>query len=104
VQVRLAEETKFFLANGLCPHRPMCQTWFGATCCQLSPLPQGELAALERSVAELGAIGRTLSQLACLANKSGNATGPGEKTSGQCSRSRRLIRAMYRGSIDTCQA
>jgi hypothetical protein len=44
---------------------------------QLSPLPKDELAALKRSVAELGAIGRTLHQIARVANQLGKVTGPG---------------------------
>jgi predicted DNA binding CopG/RHH family protein len=43
---------------------------------RLAPLPKEELAALKRSVAELGAIGRTLNQIARVANQSGKAVGP----------------------------
>ena len=44
---------------------------------QLSPLPKDELAALKRSVAELGAIGRTLNQIARVASQGGKVSGPG---------------------------
>jgi hypothetical protein len=42
----------------------------------LAPLPKEELVALKRSVAELGAIGRNLNQLAQAANKSEKLNGP----------------------------
>jgi len=45
----------------------------------LSPLPQSELMALKRSVAELGAIGRNINQLARLAHQGTESTGPGRE-------------------------
>jgi hypothetical protein len=42
----------------------------------LAPLPKEELSALKRSVAELGAIGRNLNQIARAANQSGKLSGP----------------------------
>lgn len=42
----------------------------------LTPLPQEELTALKRSVAELGAIGRNLNQIARAANQGAKLTGP----------------------------
>src|SRR5712671_4063064 len=39
-------------------------------------LPQRELTELKRSVAELGAIGRNLNQIARVANQTGRVTGP----------------------------
>lgn len=45
----------------------------------LRPLPKEELAALKRSVAELGAIGRNLNQIARVANQSGKLSGPGRE-------------------------
>lgn len=42
----------------------------------LSPLPKEELLVLKRSVAELGAIGRNLNQLARAANQGARVTGP----------------------------
>jgi hypothetical protein len=45
----------------------------------LSPLPKEERAALMRSVAELGAIGRNLNQIARAANQGGKPIGPGRQ-------------------------
>lgn len=42
----------------------------------VTPLPKEELAALKRSVAELGAIGRNLNQIARAANQGLKPTGP----------------------------
>lgn len=42
----------------------------------LSPLPKAELMALNRSVAELSAIGRNLNQLVRLAHQQGKVVGP----------------------------
>ena len=42
----------------------------------LKPLPKEELLALKRTVAELGAIGRNLNQIARAANQSGRVNGP----------------------------
>jgi hypothetical protein len=45
----------------------------------LAPLPKEELSALKRSVAELGAIGRNLNQIARAANQGGKPSGPGRE-------------------------
>jgi len=45
----------------------------------LTPLPREELAALKRSVAELGAIGRNLNQIARATNQGSKPTGPGRQ-------------------------
>jgi hypothetical protein len=45
----------------------------------LAPLPKDELLALKRSVAELGAIGRNLNQIARAANQGGRPPGPGRE-------------------------
>lgn len=45
----------------------------------LSPLPKDELVALKRSVAELGAVGRNLNQLARAANSGDRVVGPGRE-------------------------
>jgi hypothetical protein len=45
----------------------------------LAPLPKEELQALKRSVAELGAIGRNLNQIARAANQGGKPVGPGRE-------------------------
>jgi hypothetical protein len=42
----------------------------------LAPMPKDELVALKRSVAELGAIGRNLNQLARAANGGDRVIGP----------------------------
>ena len=46
---------------------------------KLTPLPTGELAALKRSIAELGAIGRNLNQIARTLNAGGRSDGPGRE-------------------------
>jgi hypothetical protein len=43
---------------------------------KLTPLPAEELAALKRSIAELGAIGRNLNQIARMLNAGGRPDGP----------------------------
>ena len=45
----------------------------------LAPLPTQELAALKRSVAELGAIGRNINQIARIALQSGRANSPEQR-------------------------
>jgi hypothetical protein len=44
---------------------------------RLAPLPTEELAALKRSVAEVGAIGRNINQIAHALNRGEQVTGPG---------------------------
>ena len=46
---------------------------------KLTPLPLEELAALKRSIAELGAIGRNLNQIARTLNAGGRLDGPGRE-------------------------
>jgi uncharacterized protein (DUF1778 family) len=46
---------------------------------KLTPLPSEELAALKRSNAELGAIGRNLNQIARTLNAGGRLDGPGRE-------------------------
>ena len=43
----------------------------------MTPLPTEELAALKRSIAELGVIGRNLKQIARTLNGGGRSDGPG---------------------------
>jgi predicted DNA binding CopG/RHH family protein len=45
----------------------------------LAPLPKDELLALKRSVAELGAIGRNLNQIARATNQGAKPAGPGRE-------------------------
>lgn len=42
----------------------------------LPPRPKDELVSLKRSVAELGALGRNMNQLARVANQGGRVVGP----------------------------
>jgi hypothetical protein len=46
---------------------------------RLTPLPAAELDALKRSIAELGAVGRNLNQIAATLNAGGRADGPGRQ-------------------------
>jgi hypothetical protein len=46
---------------------------------RLTPLPTEELAALKRSIAELGAVGRNLNQIARTLNAGGRFNGPGRQ-------------------------
>jgi hypothetical protein len=46
---------------------------------KLTPLPTEELAALKRAIAELGAIGRNLNQIARTLNAGGRSAGPGRE-------------------------
>jgi len=46
---------------------------------KLTPLPVAELDALKRSVAELGAVGRNLNQIARALNIGGRSNGPGRQ-------------------------
>ena len=46
---------------------------------KLTPLPTEELAALKRSIAELGAVGRNLNQMARAFNAGGRSAGPGRQ-------------------------
>lgn len=42
----------------------------------LTPLPKNELVAFRRSIAELGAVGRNLNQIAHAVQRGGSASGP----------------------------
>ena len=46
---------------------------------RLTPLPVEELTALKRSIAELGAVGRNLNQIARVLNAGGRSSGPGRQ-------------------------
>jgi hypothetical protein len=46
---------------------------------KLTPLPVAELDALKRSIAELGAVGRNLCQIAATLNAGGRSDGPGRR-------------------------
>jgi len=45
----------------------------------LTPIPDREMAGIERAVADLGIIGRNLNQIARVANQSGRVTGPSDQ-------------------------
>ena len=46
---------------------------------RLTPLPTEELAALKRAIAQLGALGRNLNQIARTLNAGGRSDGPGRQ-------------------------
>ena len=52
----------------------------GAHLRHLTTLPKGELLALKRSIADLGAVGRQLDQIARLMHQSGSTSGPERET------------------------
>ena len=56
----------------------------------LSPLPKDELLALKRSIAELGAIGRNINQIAKVANEGGRLPGS--------------VREEFRAMLKICEA
>ncbi len=79
--VRLGTEDKLLLdaraeARGLRP-ATYASVLLRSHLRKLTPLPKDELAALKRAVAELGAVGRNLSQIARAANQGGRVVGPG---------------------------
>ena len=69
----------------------------------LAPLPQEELAALKRSIAELGAVGRNLNQIALVAHNSGRITGPGRDDLRSmlkiCEAMREHVKALVRANV-----
>jgi len=71
----------------------------------LSPLPKNELHALKQSVAELGAIGRNLNQVARAANHGVRVTDPGPEDLQAmlrvCSALRDHVKALIKANVDT---
>jgi mobilization protein NikA len=69
----------------------------------LAPLPREELAALKRSIAELGALGRNLNQIARVAHQTGHITGPGRDDLRSmlkiCEAMRDHIKALVRANV-----
>ena len=69
----------------------------------LQPLPKEELLALKSSVAELGAIGRNLNQIARAAHQGGRLPGPGRddllKMLKVCSALRDHVKALIKANI-----
>jgi hypothetical protein len=83
LSVRLAPEDRILL-SGRATARGMPSATYVSVLVRshlrnLVPLPKEELSALKRSVAELGAIGRNLNQIARAANHAGNPRGPGRE-------------------------
>ena len=81
--VRLAPEDRILLsdratARGM-PSATYVSVLVRSHLRNLAPLPKEELLALKRSVAELGAIGRNLNQIARAANQGGKPAGPGRE-------------------------
>jgi hypothetical protein len=83
LSVRLAPEDRVLL-SGRATARGMASATYVSVLVRshlrnLAPLPKEELLAFKRSVAELGAIGRNLNQIARVANQGGRPTGPGRE-------------------------
>jgi hypothetical protein len=83
LSVRLAPEDRILLsdratARGM-PSATYVSVLVRSHLRNLAPLPKEELMALKRSVAELGAIGRNLNQIARTANQGGKPVGPGRE-------------------------
>jgi hypothetical protein len=83
LSVRLAPEDRILL-SGRAAARGMASATYVSVLVRshlrdLTPLPKEELSALKRTVAELGAIGRNLNQIARAANQGGKPSGPGRE-------------------------
>jgi predicted DNA binding CopG/RHH family protein len=81
--VRLAPEDRILLcdratARGM-PSATYVSVLVRSHLRNLAPLPKEELLALKRSVAELGALGRNLNQIARALNQGGKHSGPGRE-------------------------
>jgi predicted DNA binding CopG/RHH family protein len=83
LSVRLAPEDRILLSGRATARGMPSATYVGVLVRShlrnLAPLPKEELSALKRSVAELGAIGRNLNQIARAANLGGKPSGPGRE-------------------------
>jgi predicted DNA-binding protein len=83
LSVRLAPEDRILLsdratARGM-PSATYVSVLVRSHLRNLAPLPKEELLALKRLVAELGAIGRNLNQIARAPNQGGKPPGPGRE-------------------------
>jgi predicted DNA binding CopG/RHH family protein len=83
LSVRLAPEDRILLsdratARGM-PSATYVSVLVRSHLRNLAPLPKEELMALKRSVAELGAIGRNLNQIARATNQGAKPAGPGRE-------------------------
>ena len=83
LSVRLAPEDRILLCDRAAARGMASATYVSVLVRShlrnLAPLPKEELSALKRSVAELGAIGRNLNQIARAANQGGKLSGPGRE-------------------------
>src|SRR6202140_1031237 len=83
LSVRLMNEDRILLCEGATARSMPSATYVAVLVRShlrnLAPLPKEELLALKRSVAELGAIGRNLNQIARVANQGGKPSGPGRE-------------------------
>jgi hypothetical protein len=74
----------------------------------LAPLPRDELAALKRSIAELGSIGRNLNQIARVALQTGRLAGPGQEDLRSmlkiCQAMREHVKAVVRTNVASWEA
>jgi hypothetical protein len=81
LSIRLAPEDRILLcdrATARCmPSATYVSVLVRSHLRNLTPLPKQELLALKRSVAELGAIGRNLNQIARATNQGGRPVAPG---------------------------
>jgi len=81
VCIRLRAEDQLLLRERAAARQMAAATYAGvlvrAHLRSLPPLPRHELAELKRSVAELGAIGRNINQIARAANQGGRVATPG---------------------------
>ncbi len=81
VCIRLRAEDQLLLQERASARQMATATYAGvlvrAHLRSLPPLPRHELLELKRSVAELGAIGRNVNQIARAANQGGRGMGPG---------------------------
>ena len=83
MSIRLAPDDRLLL-SGRATARGMPSATYVAVLVRshlrrLTPLPTEELGALKRSIAELGAVGRNLNQIARTLNAGGRSNGPGRQ-------------------------
>lgn len=80
IYIRLSHDDRIILreratARGM-PSATYAAALLRAHLRSLAPLPTAELAALKRTIAELGAVGRNLNQIAAAANRGDRVSGP----------------------------
>jgi hypothetical protein len=83
LSIRLSPDDRLLLRDRACARGMPSATYVAVLVRshlrKLTPLPTQELAALKRSIAELGAIGRNLNQIARTLNAGGRSDGPGRE-------------------------